>query len=214
MGRPVAERPVERVVLDAMGVLYEQRAIPDLLRAFARARGSSAGLPAVRKVYWSASTGELTSAELWEALGIPGPDRDAEFLGGRLLMPGARRFLDAMAAQGIPVGAITNDVAAWSVHLRRQHALDGVIQPWTVSAEVGVRKPDPHIYEAFLAAAGAQPAGCVFVDDKAENLDAARELGFRTVLFSPEPGAAEHPRVGSFDDLLTWISRMQPTSVG
>ena len=205
---------MERVVLDAMGVIYEQRAIPGLLRAFARSHGSAPGLPAVREVYLSASRGELTSAQLWEALGIPGPDRDAEFLSGRRLMPGVRRFLGAMAAQGLPVGAITNDVAAWSRYLRRQHGLDGPIQPWTVSAEVGVRKPDPQIYEAFLAAAGTGPAACVFVDDKAENLDAARRLGFRTVWFSPRAGAAGHPRAGTFEDLLTVISRMQPTSVG
>lgn len=205
---------MEHVALDAMGVLYQQRAIPGLLAAFARAHGSAAGLPAVRRLYWSASRGELTSAELWETLGIPGADRDAEFLSGRLLMPGVWRFLDGMAARGIPVGAITNDVAAWSGHLRRQHGLERAIQPWTVSAEVGVRKPDQRIFEAFLAAAGVPPTGCVFVDDKAENLDAARGLGFRTVWFSPEPGASGHPRVGTFAGLLTLIPRLQPTSVG
>ena len=54
---------------------------------------------------------------------------------------------------------------------------DGVV----ISAEVGVRKPDPRIYELGAEAIGLEPADCVFVDDLPGNLKPARELGMATV---------------------------------
>jgi epoxide hydrolase-like predicted phosphatase len=50
-----------------------------------------------------------------------------------------------------------------------------------ISAEVGVRKPDPRIYELGARAIGLEPAACVFVDDLPGNLKPARELGMATV---------------------------------
>lgn len=54
---------------------------------------------------------------------------------------------------------------------------DGVV----ISGEVGVRKPEPRIYELGAEAIGLRPAGCVFVDDLPGNLKPARELGMATV---------------------------------
>ena len=54
---------------------------------------------------------------------------------------------------------------------------DGVV----ISGEVGVRKPEPRIYELGAEAIGLPPAECVFVDDLPGNLKVARELGMATV---------------------------------
>lgn len=54
---------------------------------------------------------------------------------------------------------------------------DGVV----ISGEVGLRKPEPRIYELGAEAIGLAPAECVFVDDLAGNLKPARELGMATV---------------------------------
>ena len=54
---------------------------------------------------------------------------------------------------------------------------DGVV----ISGEVGVRKPEPRIYELGAEAIGLPPAECVFVDDLPGNLKPARELGMATV---------------------------------
>jgi epoxide hydrolase-like predicted phosphatase len=54
---------------------------------------------------------------------------------------------------------------------------DGVV----ISGEVGVRKPEPRIYELGAEAIGLPPADCVFVDDLPGNLKPARELGMATV---------------------------------
>ena len=171
------------MALDAMGVIYEQRGVSALLVSFAGHLGVSVDAGVARRLYREASLGRMSSAELWEELGIPGPERDAEFLAGRVLMPGIGEFLGAMQREGIRVGCITNDVAEWSLYQRRRYGLQDRIGPWVVSGEVGVRKPAAEIYERFLAEAGCEAEGCMFVDDTPTNLDTAARLGFRTFSF-------------------------------
>ncbi|MEU7553853.1 HAD-IA family hydrolase [Streptomyces sp. NPDC044571] len=49
------------------------------------------------------------------------------------------------------------------------------------SARVGVAKPDREIYEIAAARAGAPAGRCLFVDDRAENVEAAVALGMTGV---------------------------------
>jgi len=209
---------VRWVALDAMGVIYERGGVTALLADHARRCGSTTPDGAIKEVYRRATEGAFGSAGVWEALGIAGgaPDkRDAEFLQDRALMPGIRAFLGAMRSGGVPVGCITNDVAEWSLRLRRAHRLEHEIAPWVVSAEVGVRKPGAAIYERFLAETGCGAGECLFVDDLVENLDAARRLGFRTAWFQRRLTAARrHPRVGSFDELGDLVFGQRATNVG
>jgi putative hydrolase of the HAD superfamily len=54
---------------------------------------------------------------------------------------------------------------------------DGVV----ISGEVGLRKPEPRIYELGAERLGLRPDECVFVDDLPGNLKPARDLGMATV---------------------------------
>lgn len=47
------------------------------------------------------------------------------------------------------------------------------------SAQFGVAKPDPAIFHACLAAIDATPGEAVFIDDKRENAEGARQAGLR-----------------------------------
>ena len=53
-----------------------------------------------------------------------------------------------------------------------------------VSFRVGRTKPDPEMYRIFLEKYGLRAEECVFIDDTAENVDAARELGFRGIVYT------------------------------
>ncbi len=53
-----------------------------------------------------------------------------------------------------------------------------------ISAEVGLRKPDPAIYSTAAILAGADVADCLLIDDRDRNVDAAQALGMQTILFS------------------------------
>jgi len=58
------------------------------------------------------------------------------------------------------------------------------------SSEVGMRKPDPAIYEHACARLGVAPDAAVFVDDVEENVTAAAGVGLETVHFGPDPRAS------------------------
>jgi putative hydrolase of the HAD superfamily len=51
-----------------------------------------------------------------------------------------------------------------------------------ISGEVGLRKPEPEIFELTCTRLGVPPASCVFVDDLPLNVEAAAELGMTAVL--------------------------------
>jgi epoxide hydrolase-like predicted phosphatase len=54
----------------------------------------------------------------------------------------------------------------------------------TISAEVGIAKPNPKIYQLMLDQLGVEPPQAVFIDDFIENIDAAEQLGLQTIHFS------------------------------
>lgn len=55
-----------------------------------------------------------------------------------------------------------------------------------LSYEVGCAKPDKSIYQKLLAQYALQANQCVFIDDLQINLDAAKSLGFETILATSE----------------------------
>ncbi len=52
-----------------------------------------------------------------------------------------------------------------------------------ISAEVGVMKPDPRIFQIAAKRLHVQPSECIFVDDKEHNLQGARAVGMTTIQF-------------------------------
>ena len=60
------------------------------------------------------------------------------------------------------------------------------------SAVVGLRKPDPRIYQIACRELGVTPDRAVFLDDIGANLKAARALGMHTIkVDSPEQALGE-----------------------
>lgn len=53
-----------------------------------------------------------------------------------------------------------------------------------LSCELGVAKPSDAAFVAALRASDAKPSECYFIDDKAENVDAAKALGIRGHVFT------------------------------
>ncbi|KLO03327.1 alpha-D-glucose-1-phosphatase, partial [Morganella morganii] len=51
-----------------------------------------------------------------------------------------------------------------------------------LSQDLGLRKPDPDIYQYVLETEEFEPQDVVFFDDVRENVDAATELGIKGVL--------------------------------
>jgi putative hydrolase of the HAD superfamily len=189
-----------------MGVLFEvARQVTDALLPFCKARGSNVGKDQAQEAYLAATRGDLSSAGLWQALGLSGSheDLDRHYVAGLELRSGALEFCERAAALGIELACVTNHLAEWIHRLRVDRGLDGSIRHWVVSSEVGARKPHPRMFEALLDRSGRDPAEMVLVDDVPQNVEAARRLGLGGVQFGTRAGAA--PRARDFDELTALL---------
>ena len=62
-------------------------------------------------------------------------------------------------------------------------ALEGLFDATIFSCSVGLKKPDPRIYQLALDRLGMKPEDCVYVRDGSSNeLSGARAVGLRTIL--------------------------------
>lgn len=122
-------------------------------------------------------------------------DRWLETIGGPI--QGTVAVMEQLRAAGIPVHAITNFAAElWPVTVEEYPFL-GEFGEAVVSGEVGYVKPDPRIFDALVARTGRAPGTMVFIDDRTDNVDAARQLGFQAVHFTtPEALAADLSALG------------------
>jgi putative hydrolase of the HAD superfamily len=67
------------------------------------------------------------------------------------------------------------------------------------SSKVGIRKPDPAIYELVCRELGIEPPEAVFLDDLGGNLKPARAMGMATIkVDDPDEALAELERVVGF----------------
>src|SRR4030081_461571 len=57
------------------------------------------------------------------------------------------------------------------------------------SAKIGLRKPDPRIYQMMTEALGVDPKACVYLDDLGINLKPAREMCMTTIKVINAPQA-------------------------
>jgi epoxide hydrolase-like predicted phosphatase len=93
---------------------------------------------------------------------------------------------------GRRMALLTNNVREWEPKWRAMLPVDEIFEMVVDSAFVGMRKPDPEIYELTLTGLDLNAPQCIFVDDIEINCDTARELGMVAVWFrSNEQAIAE-----------------------
>lgn len=93
-----------------------------------------------------------------------------------------------LLAQLQAAGYATYGLSNWSAETfpaaRKAHPFFDSLNGIVISGEEKVCKPDPKIYAILLARYKLLPEQCVFIDDRQENLDTAKEMGIATVLFA------------------------------
>ena len=137
--------------------------------------------------------GQMTEAEflatvgdaLTEELGRPVHMGDFGELYFEHLHPNdaAIDYMRTLGGRGYRMALCTNNVREWEPRWRAMLPVDEIFELVVDSAFVGMRKPDPEIYELTLERLGVTAAEAVFVDDIDVNCDAARELGMTAVHF-------------------------------
>lgn len=107
------------------------------------------------------------------------------------VIPHSVRLMRALRAKGLPVYALTNfgegsfDLALTAFDFLNEFDIA------FVSGRLKLAKPDPAIYQVVEDASGYRGAELLFVDDRAENIDAAEARGWRGHLFTGAAGWAK-----------------------
>jgi epoxide hydrolase-like predicted phosphatase len=120
-------------------------------------------------------------AEL-RAAGVPG---SAAVLMGLIaeyspLRPEMVAAVRRLRERGLRTAALTNNWVSED-QSEKMELLRREFDVFVESARVGMRKPDPRIYQLTCQLLAVEPAQAVFLDDLGENLKAARALGMTTI---------------------------------
>jgi epoxide hydrolase-like predicted phosphatase len=95
-------------------------------------------------------------------------------------------FIGEQRRRGLRTALLTNNVREWEPLWRAKlPELDEIFEIVVDSAFVGMRKPEPAIYELTVErlGGGLRAEECLFVDDIELNCDSARALGMTAVHF-------------------------------
>ena len=96
---------------------------------------------------------------------IPGP------------MPGSLELVERLDAAGVPLFAITNFGHEFWEGFRPTQPIFDRFRDIIVSGTEKLMKPDPAIYRLAIERFGIDPAGAIFIDDVAKNIDGAESVG-------------------------------------
>lgn len=197
------ERVVDTVIFDVGGVLAENGRYSDFSKRFPPEQAE-----AVRAVllgdygtdgdhpWHRLERGEITLEEnrrlnrdALKAAGIelpPPPPGGAPMIEFRLNEPVVQLVHDLKAA-GIRLGVLTNNVAEFRSSWRAMLPFDTLFDDVVDSHEVGLRKPNPAIYQLALERLGADATRSAFLDDVPTNVVAAQSVGMLAVVVDEDP---------------------------
>ncbi len=100
-------------------------------------------------------------------------------------------YIERLRSDGYRTALVTNNVREGSATWRAMIAVDDLFDVVVDSSAVGMRKPNPAIFEHALAQlGGVAPDRAVFLDDVEGNLAGARAAGLHAILVPDPPDAA------------------------
>ncbi|GAA1961646.1 HAD family hydrolase [Kitasatospora viridis] len=185
------EVPYRGLILDFFGVLtfnmvevissFEDReriTRGTFLRAWADPRGQelfrALELDRISQTDWNSEFAAL--------LGVAPDDLMARYLHDAFPAYPVMEVARQARAAGIRTAVLSNSLGRQPYDPYAGFDLSGTFDEVVLSAEHGVRKPDPAIFRLVLDRLGVPAEECLFVDDSEQNLAAAAELGITPLL--------------------------------
>lgn len=166
-------------------------ALEGALQAAARATGANPLHAMERGELAEDAFLDLLGEHLDERLGRPVAVREFTHRYFAALRPDGAT-LDRLAAlrdEGYRLGLLTNNVREWEPRWRAMLPVDELFEVVVDSAFVGMRKPEPEIYELVCARLGVAPGSCVLLDDIEANCAAGEALGMAVVRWTDADAA-------------------------
>lgn len=94
-------------------------------------------------------------------------------------------FIKELSSIGYRLVVLSNTIEAHARELKSAGIYEGFDHLF-LSHEIGMRKPDPEIYQHVLTALSVSPQATLFIDDDRKNIEVAVSLGMNGVLFTDE----------------------------
>lgn len=111
-------------------------------------------------------------------------------------------WVHALHRAGVRTGILSNIGDAMAAGIRQKFNWIGRFHHTVWSHELLLRKPDLAIYAAAAAGLGVPPSEILFLDDRAENIDAARQFGMQAILYTDHASFEHDMQVRGFAALL------------
>ena len=92
---------------------------------------------------------------------------------------------------GLTLATLNNESLALNRYRIETFGLKPLFVAFFSSCFLGVRKPDPGIFRLAVRVMQVDPDACLFVDDRDENVEAARETGLPAVRYPGADGLRE-----------------------
>ena len=174
---------MKAIVLDMYGVIVKQTGddfVPYVRRTFPDLKPEEIYTP-----WFKADIGELTSLEVWKAIGFQGDLEkiEKEYLDTIELNDGFLDFITAITKQ-YKLAIISNDSSRWSKYLREKFDINKFFDVISISGDLKIQKPDERIFKLTIEQLGCITEDCFYVDDREGNLEAASKVGMNTILFN------------------------------
>jgi putative hydrolase of the HAD superfamily len=193
MNRPGAAK-IKAVILD-YGEVLSQPPSPEewdrMARAFNVERDQFRPLWDRNRLRYD--RGDLSMGDYWAALAKDAGTKLAPAQLGEIsqwdvemwahINPAMLDWLTRMRSAGVKTGLLSNMPVDMIRYAREQFTWLKHFDHQTFSAEVGLVKPDAAIYRHSLAGLGVAAGEALFVDDKAPNIEGAREVGMFGIQF-------------------------------
>ena len=158
------------------------------------------------KLFSKAQTGKVSSHEFLTSLGYSDPEASMkDYLENYLTLDEEfRNFAESIDGR-YKLVLLSNDVAEWSEFLTNYHGIDKYFYDKIVSGNVGIKKPAREMFALATARLGCKAEDCLFIDNGVKNLDAAAELGIKTILFNRDGVEYDGVTVNNFSELAVLL---------
>jgi len=183
---------------------------------------SRAALHGAGHTIWGRSRDRQQSATLADLFEEAGLDHDPALLTAyrdfwephTYTDPDARPALEALRAQGLRIGVLSNTIwpRAWHVGFFERDGVYDLIDGDVYTSEIPWTKPSPHAFRSAMDAIGvADPARCVYVGDRLfDDVWGAQQAGLRAVHVphSDIPSAQVGHSVGTPDGVIGRLTEL------
>ena len=200
---------MKAIVLDMYGVIVKQTGddfVPYVQQTFPDLKPEEIYTP-----WFKADVGELTSLEVWAALGFQGDLEkiEKEYLDMIELADGFLDFIKAVKNH-YKLAIISNDSSRWSKYLREKFNLNQYFDVISISGDLKIQKPDERIFQLTIEKLAVKPEDCLYIDDREGNLEAAGKLGMKTMMLNSRNVSYAGDVVADFNELIKRIKTEFP----